>query len=170
MDVELSSQGELFCLDGENHRVLKLDVLGNPQLSFGDFDSGEGRLAGPRRLLVTDTGRIYVSDEEQHRIVVFDIHGNYLHHLGEDILDRPSGMAWLSPATLIVVDGGKRKVIIFHPSGAVMGSIDADTGKEAVLVEPADVAVWKARIYVLDKKRNCIHVYQRMNLREKDSR
>ena len=170
MDVDLSSQGELFCLDGENHRVLKLDVLGNPLLSFGDFDSGEGRLVRPQRLLVTGAGRIYVSDEEQHRIVVFDIHGNYLHHLGEDILDRPSGMAWLFPSTLIVVDGGKRKIILFHSSGAVTGSIDAGTEKEEVLVEPVDVAVWKERIYVLDKKGNCIHVYRRIKPREMDTR
>lgn len=170
LDVDLSSQGELYCLDGENHRVLKLDVLGNPQLSFGDFDAGEGRLVKPQQLFISDVGRVYVSDEEEHRIVVFDIHGNYLHHFGGSILDRPMGMAGMPGDVILAADGDKKCVFVFHPSGVLLGNFGKEPGIDVSFGEPVDVACWRDRVYVLDKKRHGVAVFQWIFRGEKDRR
>ena len=160
LDVSLSLQGELYCLDGENRRVLKLDVLGNPQSSFGDFDAGEGRLINPQRLIVSNTEKVYVSDEKDGRIVVFDIHGNFLHHFGEDVLDRPMGMTFLYPNTVLVADRGPGTIFVFTDSGALSGHISTKSEKIPLLFQPYDVAAWRDRVYVLDNKNHRILVFR----------
>lgn len=158
--VDISSQGELFCLDGENHRILKLDVLGNPQLSFGDFDAGEGRLVAPHRLFVSGQKKVYVSDEEEGRVVAFDIHGNFLNALGEDVLERPMGVAEITPDFLLVADVGKRRVSVFRESGEFVGSFGTGEEMGFAFEEPVDVAFWRNRVYVLDRKRSAVDVFE----------
>jgi len=159
IDVDISNQGELFCLDAENHRVLKLDVFGEPQLSFGDFDAGEGRLVEPRRMMVSGQDRVYVSDEEEGRIVVFDIHGNYLVTLGEGVLEKPMGMAEMAPGLLLVVDEEKKSVFVFQGLGGLVGSFGGEEVVGRAFAEPVDVACWRDRVYVLDKKRCVVDVF-----------
>lgn len=168
-DVDLSSQGELFCLDGENHRVLKLDVLGSPQLSFGDFDAGQGRLVNPQRLMVSRRGGVYVSDEEESRIVVYDMHGNYLFTMGEGILKRPLGMDELLSDFILVADGAAAQVFIFQNMGGRIGSFGGGEASGVSFKEPVDVACWRDRIYVLDKKRSVLDVFQWTYDEEKNS-
>ena len=155
LGADISSQGELFCLDGENRRVLKLDVLGTPQIAFGDFDAGEGRLVEPQRVLVPGDGRVYVSDTDDKRVAVFDVHGNYLFSFGTRILNRPMGMA-RHGSFLLVADAEKRKVLIFRGAEHV-GNIG---GVGILFEEPADVAVWRNRVYILDRRRCVIDVFQ----------
>jgi len=154
LSVDISSQGELFCLDGENRRVLKLDVLGEPQISFGDFDAGEGRLIAPQRVLVPGDGRVYVSDADDDRIVVFDEHGNYLSSLGEGVLERPMGMA-RKGYLFLVADAEKCAILIFR-GGSVVSSISRGLVR---FEEPVDVAVWRDRMYVLDRRRSAIDIF-----------
>jgi DNA-binding beta-propeller fold protein YncE len=160
LDAALSLQGELFCLDGENRRVLKLDVLGNPQSSFGDFDAGEGRLIDPQRLIVSNTEKVYISDEKDGRIVVFDIHGNYLQHFGDGVLERPVGMTFRYPNTILVVDRGPGTIVVFSDSGALTGYIRTESENIPLQVQPYDVAAWRDRLYVLDNKNHRILVFR----------
>lgn len=158
MGVDISSQGELFCLDGENRRVLKLDVLGEPHVSFGDFDAGEGRLKEPRRILVPGNGRVYVSDED--RIAMFDVHGNYLSSLGRAWLGRPAGMAFLE-GCLLVADALRGSVMVFREDAPV-GSFG---GTGIRFDEPVDVAAWRNLVYVLDRGRCTVDVFEWMGER-----
>lgn len=160
LGVGLSSQGELFCLDGENHRVLKLDILGEPQLSFGDYDAGRGRLVQPQRMIVTGRDRVFISDSGSRRIVVFDIHGNFIFTIGEGQLREPRGMAWMPRGVLFVADTGLQKLMGFSPNGNLVCSFGGGESPEAVVVEPVDVACWNDRIYVLDKKRHDIKIFR----------
>ena len=158
--VDISSQGELFCLDDENSRVLKLNVKGNPQLSFGGFDAGEGRLQQPQRLLVSGKGKVCVSDWKDSKIVVFDTHGNYLYSFGKGILEKPVGIGEVGSKFLLVADVGKKKMFIFkNPGEFLMSFAGAKIGKVS-FGEPIDVACWRDRIYVLDKKRNAVDVFR----------
>ncbi|MFH1943181.1 MAG: NHL repeat-containing protein [bacterium] len=158
-DADLSPQGELLCLDGENRRVLKLDVLGNPQRSFGDFDAGEGRLVEPQRIAVSKEGIVAVSDWEGGRVVAFDIHGNPLFILGEGILGKPAGMAGVDGGVLFVADVGKKRVFLFQGIRFVV-EFSGDAGMGIGFEEPIDVAVWRDRVYVLDRKKNAVHVFR----------
>jgi hypothetical protein len=79
LDVALSRLGDLFLLDGENNRVVKVNGFTTVERTFGGFDAGAGRLLEPRRLEVGPDDRVYVLDRD--RVVVFDAFGNYLHAL-----------------------------------------------------------------------------------------
>ncbi len=153
-DAALSNQGELFCLDGENRRVLKLDVMGEPQISFGGFDAGEGRLLNPRHLCITESA-IFVTDESG--IVTFDLHGNYVSVLGAGILIKPAGICWKPPDCILVLDAGSGKIEMFRTSGAYVGSCEL-RGGEGEPSDPVDLAVWRNRLLILD--RSCCRVDQ----------
>jgi len=159
-DVDISAQGELFCLDGENNRILKLDVMGIPQRSFGDYNSGEGRLILPQRLVVTSTDRVFVSDEELGSIVMYDIHGNYIHTLGLDIFEMPMDMTLVGNELLLVADAAKRDIIVLHISGALITTIREDLENPDIFIEPVDVCYWDGKIFVLDRKGCSIHIFQ----------
>lgn len=156
-DVALSPQGELFCLDGENNRILKLDITGTPQMSFGDFDAGQGRLIDPKRFLIDRRGNILVSDDS--RICVFDGLGNFLMILGEGILEDPRDLC-ATDELILVADAGRKSVVGFRFPNGFCGEfkIPAITGQS--FQEPVAVVCQKNKIYVLDSKRNRLDVFQ----------
>jgi tripartite motif-containing protein 71 len=151
LDVFFTPQSELFCLDGENRRVLKLDPRGEPQVSFGGLDSGEGRLTGPARLLVTAGNRVLVTDADEGRVVLFDSYGNFLDAFGEGVLDRPAGMAESPNGKLLFVcDAGNRRVHVFR-GVAYDGSFGEESVPDGAFGTPVDAACWADRLYVLDR-------------------
>jgi len=160
IDVAMSAQGELFCLDGENQRILKLDVLGNPQISFGDYDSGEGRLSQPGHIYISRHERLYVTDEEKGAVLVFDLHGNYLFTFGQGILHKPSGMAENKSDFFIVSDTDLKQILIFFRYYKVLMKLSGSDENHIAFDEPVDVAVWKDRLFVLDRKRSAIDIFR----------
>jgi DNA-binding beta-propeller fold protein YncE len=165
LDVDLSSQGELFCLDGENQRVIKFDASGEPQLGFGDLNIGEGRLVDPRRILVSDPSNVYVTDGNPARVVVFDGYGNLRNSFGQGILENPVGMASVSRELLLVADASLRRVMVFRNPGVLIGSFGAPEAYGG-FGEPLDAACWGRRVYVLDRKNNRIDVFQWIDVQD----
>ncbi|NQT25405.1 hypothetical protein HQ585_08620 [candidate division KSB1 bacterium] len=165
LDAVLSSQGELFCLDGGNRRVLKLDITGNPQISFGDYDSGEGRLIRPQRMMLSRIGNVYVSDEEGAQVMVFDPLGNFLHSFGKDILMKPGDMAEFGENGVLIADASAKRVFRFNKPGFPAGSFELPPITGQQFKEPVAVAVWKNRIFVLDKTRCVIDCFELIPLK-----
>jgi tripartite motif-containing protein 71 len=158
--VDISSQGELFCVDGENQRILKFDVFGQPQMSFGDFDSGEGQLDQPQNVFISPKGRVYVSDTGAKCILVFDVHSNYLFSIGKKVLEKPMGIALSREGTLFVSDAIKKQIVIFDASGHYFDSYGPQIGPLCVLKQPVDVDVWRDRLFILDEAQNSIFVFR----------
>lgn len=69
-----SNQGDLYILDSENKRVVKLDIFGNFIQNFGGFDAGKYQLKNPKSLAVSSNNNIIVLDDTD--IIVFDQYGN----------------------------------------------------------------------------------------------
>lgn len=160
LDVFFTPQSELFCLDGENSRVLKLGPGGTPQIAFGGVDSGEGRLESPERIRVTASGRVLVTDSEEGRVVVFDTYGNVLFAFGEETLDRPAGMAETpGGGILFVCDTGNRRVHWFR-KWAEAGSFGREVVPDGGFGTPVDAVYRDGRLYVLDRERSEIHVFE----------
>ena len=74
--VSVSNQGDLYLLDGENLRVIKLDLFGNFITNFGGYDAGKYKLKKPVSLAIDKNERIYLLDDNFIRI--FDNFGNHL--------------------------------------------------------------------------------------------
>ncbi|RMF70504.1 MAG: hypothetical protein D6743_00205, partial [Calditrichaeota bacterium] len=111
--VAISGQGELFICDNENNRVLKLDLTGQPVLSFGDFNWGEGQLERPAKIELGPDNRVFVSDRKANQIVVFDYFGNYVARFGQGQLHQPDGLCWSDSQLLFVADSGSHRVVLF---------------------------------------------------------
>ena len=163
LDLDLSSQGELYCLDGFNRRILKFDTQGRPQISFGDFDAGKGRLNSPRHMLIFNSQRIFISDMHPARIVVFDIHGNYLNSFGEKQLMDPQDLCTIGKTQIAVADAGLQDVLWFDvETGELLTVLSKMQSGLIKLNEPVSVVSYKKRLYVLDKKSALIHLYERL--------
>jgi phage tail-like protein len=68
-DLAVSSEGELYALDGENRAVLKFDVAGRHAGVFGQAELAGAR---PTNLALSPEGYLYVLDPEAKRVWKFD--------------------------------------------------------------------------------------------------
>ena len=157
--VDVSAQGELFICDNENNRILKLNTLGEPTLSFGDFNWGDGQLEYPAKVEISPHNLIYVSDQHANQVVVFDYFGNYISRFGSDLLNKPQGMTW-SQNKLFVADSGNNRLAVFDKNHRLIYSWGDEGSKIGAFKNPVDVDEFDERIYVLDSDNNRIQVFE----------
>ncbi len=157
--VDVSAQGELFICDNENNRILKLNTLGEPVVSFGDFNWGDGQLEHPAKIEISPGNLIYVSDQSANRVVVFDYFGNYVSKFGKDFLSKPQGMTWFQNK-LFVADSGNDRLAVFDQNHRLIYSWGDRGSKIGAFKNPVDVAGFDERIYVLDSDNNRVQVFE----------
>ena len=156
LDACLSLQSELFCLDGENRRILKLDAMGRPQVVFGGFDAGDGQLGKPSRICITRSNRLLVADEESPAIKTFDMHGNFLFSFGSGSLEKPSGLCEVDADWLLVADVTLKRIVVFR----AFLPTDRPLFAGPVFSEPIDAAFWRNTVFILDKERASIDLFE----------
>jgi len=157
--VDLSRHGELFVCDTENNRILKVNSFGEPLLSFGDFNWGNGELQFPFKLYVSDHDIVYVADRESNQIVVFDYYGNYITRFGESILEQPGGLIWWHEF-LLVADSGHDRVVVFNRNYELVFKWGSKGDKIGAFNNPADVTAWDDKVYVCDSNNNRVEIFQ----------
>jgi len=157
--VAISIHGELFLVDDENYRLLKLNTQRQPDLSFGDFDWGEGKLDKPCKVFVGLDDRVYVTDQSAGRIVVFDYFGNYLSHWGDRVLSQPRGLCQTPSGHLLAADWDAHKIVAFDPAGRDLLSWGSKGEKLGAFNHPADVACHADKVYVVDSYNHRIQVF-----------
>ena len=146
--VALSRLGDLFLLDGENTRVVKVNTFSVIERTFGGIDAGKGRLRNPRKVRVTNKELVCVLDER--RVVVFDNFGNYVRTIGQGILSDAAGMA-VDKDTLYIVDG--KDVLLFNSEGKPLEILEPKSAaKDVANKRFGDVAVYRDRLYLLDER------------------
>ncbi|MBI1806262.1 MAG: NHL repeat-containing protein [Ignavibacteria bacterium] len=82
--VGSSRLGALFFVDGDNKRILKLDVANNIERSFGGIDASAGRLTSPSKVRVSEGDIVYVQDG--NTLVLFDVFGNFLRTISDSAI------------------------------------------------------------------------------------
>ncbi|MDZ7264875.1 MAG: NHL repeat-containing protein [candidate division KSB1 bacterium] len=151
--IASSFHGELFLIDGENTRILKLNSFGEPEMSFGDFAEGRGRLLQPVKLCIGANDQIFVSDAAANKIFVFDYFGNYLMEIGGAVLSQPQGIYFSHRRLLFVADQGNRRIVVFKPDGELVLTYPGTIGASGSLQQPVDVVTVQQRLLVLDNDR-----------------
>jgi DNA-binding beta-propeller fold protein YncE len=151
--IASSFHGELFLIDGENTRILKLNSFGEPEMSFGDFAEGRGRLLQPVKLCISPDDQIFVSDARANKIVVFDYFGNYLTEIGATVLKQPQGIFFSPRRLLFVADQGNGRIVVFKPDGELVLFYSGVSGGGGALLQPVDVVTFQQRMLVLDNDR-----------------
>jgi DNA-binding beta-propeller fold protein YncE len=116
--VALSRLGDLFIVDGENQRIVKVGGISRVERTFGGFDAGSGKLNQPSRIAVGPSDRVYVLDGA--RIMVYDVFGNFLTSLYEHMWKSPTALYADAERVLVVDDG---KVFWFGPDHQLLGQL-----------------------------------------------
>lgn len=158
--IGFSNRRELFIVDDENHRIIKINSFGEPEDYFGDFDWGQGRLQRPLQIEIGAQERIYVSDESANRIVAYDYFGNYLFEFETGILNAPRGIFWNERGLLLVADTGNQRMVIFNSTGEVVLTWGDSKNSPIRLQEPVDAVLFKNKIYVLDSEDSSIKIFE----------
>jgi DNA-binding beta-propeller fold protein YncE len=160
LGVALSRHGELFVVDGENRRVLKIDSFGVPALSFGDFRWAQGQLQRPAQVAVGANDLVYAVDAGAGSVVVFDYYGNFVRTVGTGLLRGPTGIAVDGRGRLWVADTGNDCIVVFSPEGRLLGTWGSSGDKLGAFRRPTDVAVGDGRVYVLDGGNCRVQVFE----------
>ncbi len=155
--VAVSIHGDLFLIDSENIRILKFNSFGEPELSFGDYAQGKGRLIDPVQIAVSADDKIYVSDRAADRIKVFDYFGNYLTEIGTGVLDKPTGVFYSRRKLLFVVDSGNSMIRSFDPKGHCVFQCSKISSSNE-FKNLVDMVTFEDRLFVLDQDQ--IYVFE----------
>ena len=151
--IASSVHGDLFLIDGENIRILKINSFGTPEMSFGDFAEGKGRLLQPIQIEISPDDRIYVSDSQANKIIVYDYFGNYLSEIGSNFLKQPQGIFYSSLKLLLVADQGNQRIVAFTPDGNLGLTWSKITDEIGSFQNPVDVVSFQRHVFVLDNDR-----------------
>lgn len=107
-DAAVGSDGELYVLDGVNHRVVAYDADGNFLRDFGTRGDGPGQFLFPLGIAAAPDGKIYVADSGNHRFQVFASDGRLL-----KAVSLPSAESGAPPDPAdIVMDGARQRLYI----------------------------------------------------------
>ena len=156
--ISISRHGDLIIIDSDNNRLLKINSFGEPEISFGDFAEGLGKLGDPVQLEISPDDKIYVSDKAEARIVVFDYFGNYLSEIGKGILKEPQGIFVDDKNHLWVADAGNKEILTFSIRGELLLHWKTINIEHGEFKNPVDVVSFKNKVYVLDD--NFIYVFE----------
>jgi len=158
--LAFSQQRELFILDEENQKVVKINSSGKPEMQFGGYNWGIGQLKQPHQIVISNADRIFVSDSEANKIVIFDYFGNYLDSWGENFLNNPTGIFWDQSGLLFIADTGNHRFVVLDQDGELRYDSRVHSSNSPELIEPVDIAFFSTQISVLDAGKACVHLYQ----------
>ncbi|MBN1479858.1 hypothetical protein EH223_18285 [candidate division KSB1 bacterium] len=158
--VCISLHGEFFIVDSENDRIIKLNASFEPELSFADYDWGQGVLEEASHIYVSKNDNVYVTDSYAHKILVYDYYGNYLFDIGADVLVSPRGLCVDERENVFVADAKKNKILCFDNKGRQILDIGSLSTKLAGFYEPNDVTVNRNKLYVADTQNHRIQIFE----------
>lgn len=158
--VFMSLHGDFFIVDSQNNRITKLSASFEPELTFGDFDWGQGVLEEPSRVYVANDDNVYVSDSAAGKIRVYDYYGNFLTDIGEDILRSPKGLCVTAEGHIFTTDSELNQIIAFDKEGRVLLRFGSSGKKFGAFMEPFDVDVNGNRLLVADASNHRIQVFK----------
>lgn len=151
--IASSIHGELFIIDSENIRLLKLNSFGEPEMSFGDFAEGKGRLLQPVQVAISPDDRIYVSDSQANKIILFDYFGNYLTEIGTNFLKGPQGIFYSPLKLLFVADQGNKRIVAFKSDGELIFAWSKISDELGTFQNLVDVVTFQTQVFILDNDR-----------------
>ncbi len=114
--LALDNHQRLFIADSSGQVVHMMDLETRKYAQFSDLDDDK-KLLSPIGLAVVGED-IYVADSALAKICVFSAEGEYKFSFGDQILQRPSGIAWSNTRQeLYVADTRRHVVSVFDRQG-----------------------------------------------------
>ncbi len=151
INFEVNGAGELFVLNGLDNKIYKFDNNGKQVTAFGGQDYGDGNLANPVQIAISDDNKIYVLDTLDAEIKVFDMYGIFLEKIFiKKNMDNSKKIS-LFAKDLIMQDN--KTFIVLHLPTLKTISLDIPVP----LQQYTDISVNKIGIYLLID--NKIYIY-----------
>jgi uncharacterized protein (TIGR03663 family) len=151
-DVTVDSEGNVYVIDGLNHRIVKFTPDGEFS-SMGNAGSGEGEFAdpyvegqyenhdGPWGIAADDDGNVYVADTWNHRIQKFNSDLEFQLEWGTGDLFGPRDLAVHSDGSILVVDTGNKRIRKYDPNGLLIADYGSAGDGPGQFDEPSSISV-----------------------------
>lgn len=164
-DVAIS-KGNIFVVDGGNHRVVGFRADGSQLLSFGRKGSGAGEFLDPVGIGADSDGRLYVADRSNHRIQVFESDGSFIRqfpvsHQGVPV--RPIDVA-VSPSggRIYVTGNNSHNLLLFKRDGSPAGTWGQEGIESGEFRYPATLLTLRdGRVAVIDVLNTRLQVFNK---------
>jgi DNA-binding beta-propeller fold protein YncE len=160
-DVAADGKGLVYVSDIAQNDVLILDLLAHKVRHFQRPRQDDLFFVAPMGLAIAPDDGVYVSDSIQGRIYLFDAQGKVRKIFGQDMLLRPTGVAY-DPVSdrVYVADAGLHQVVAFSRDGGWQKTL----GKRGVAPDqfnyPLDLDVdGDGNLYVLDSMNARVQVF-----------
>ncbi len=140
-----SSLGDLFVIEQDGNRVVKISQRGVYEREFGTYKDGKGALIDPQDIAVTSNDEIVVLDKES--VIVFDRFGNYLRRI-----PLPEKIEWktISVSGNILCVVSPLQIILINILSLEQSTIIPQSFIGATINEPfSDVLVQNSTLIVL---------------------
>lgn len=139
-DIARDDQGNIYILDGGNHRIQKFDPEGNYLATIGSRGQGPGEFYLPLSLDIDSKGYLYISDPQNQRVQILKPDGTEYKTLS--FHETPAGTTrLLSSGWMVMGKGGI--VFAFGPGGEesqkpkkLMKLLDSDGNIQIEFGEP----------------------------------
>lgn len=155
IDVALSRLGDMYIIDSENRRILKVNSFSRVERIFGSIESGRGQLSIPKRISIGNDDKVYVLEDD--RLVIYDLFGTFLYEIGKGILQHANGFFILDTLIFVVTNEG---VFTWTTDGNFIGK---KTNQEFLGVQSIesyrDIALTKDHLFLLTS--STIHIFHK---------
>ncbi len=115
LSCALNAQKDLFILDHQEEKVIKFNRTGQPERSFGTYESGAGELEEAVQLDIFRNRFVLVSDAGLKAIMVFDFFGTFIKSVTAQAFRHPSGLATHPHWGIFVADETAPAIFLIKP-------------------------------------------------------
>jgi len=162
--IVVSKRGDIFVVDGENKRIIKINSFGNPETSFGGFENLDFRLKQPFQIAVSPDNEIFVSDISLRKVMVFDYFGNFYFEITSSSMKSSAGIDVDNEGRLFVADPDAASVHVFDVNGSFLFTIKGnEIGGGEIIEEPVDIVFFKGLLYIVDNTQNRVYILKERN-------
>ncbi len=141
----VSRLGNLFILDSDQNRVIKLGARNQIEKIFGMYKDGSGKLINPKDILCSSSDEIVVLDG--YRLVYYDVFGNFIKEI---LLEKKEQWLTVSSSENNVFAVSKNKIICISPNGVIQYEITINSLLSDVRpAEFRDCAAMGNQLYIL---------------------
>jgi DNA-binding beta-propeller fold protein YncE len=159
--IVVDAAGIIFVADAQQGRVFGYDLQGRNLYAIGK----KGDLLHPAGLAVDKKrNRLYVADAQAHVVKVFDNMGMFLYDVGTTSgpgeLKYPVAVALDRTGSVYVLDGRRKRVVIYGVDGSYLRSFGLTGDAPAAPLKPLGLAVdAEGRVLVTDEASSNVLVY-----------
>jgi DNA-binding beta-propeller fold protein YncE len=159
--IVVDAAGIIFVADAQQGRVFGYDLQGRNLYAIGK----KGDLLYPAGLAVDKKrNRLYVADAHAHLVKVFDNMGMFLYDVGTTSgpgeLKHPVAVALDRTGSVYVLDGRRKRVVIYGVDGRYLRSFGLASDEPAAPLKPLGLAVdAEGRVLVTDEASSNVLVY-----------